>query len=29
MYNKPFENKQYIIVQGEDLPEIGNWKWPD
>jgi xylulose-5-phosphate/fructose-6-phosphate phosphoketolase len=26
--NKLFEHKQYIYKNGDDMPEIKNWKWP-
>jgi xylulose-5-phosphate/fructose-6-phosphate phosphoketolase len=26
--NKLFEHKQYIYANGDDMPDIKNWKWP-
>ena len=28
MRNKILDNKHYIAIHGDDLPEIKNWKWP-
>jgi xylulose-5-phosphate/fructose-6-phosphate phosphoketolase len=28
MRNRLFEHKQYIYANGDDMPDIKNWKWP-